>query len=71
MRTGTARVSIYCYSISLFMEMCDLTPFLISSILDQLTPQPVDTILMEDVIMLFGIFAVVIIEADRKFRVVF
>ena len=40
-------------------------------LMDQFASQSVDTTFMEDVVLLFGICAVIVIGANRKFCIVF
>ena len=48
--------------------MCNLTKQIL---MDQFASQSVDTTFMEDVVLLFGICAVIVIGANRKFCIVF
>jgi len=55
----------------LLNAMCNLTQFVISSVVENLTAEVLAQALMEDVVLTFGMVAVVVVDADSKFLHVF
>ena len=51
----------------LLNSMCDLTQFVVSSITENPTAESLAQIFMEDVVLTFGMVAVVVVDADSKF----
>merc|ERR1711884_245058 len=51
--------------------MCDLTQFVISSLVTDPTASSLAKIFMENVVLSFGMVAVVVVDADSKFKGVF
>ena len=48
-------------------SMCDLTQFVVSSLVEDATSTVLAKLFMEDVVLNFGIVAVVVVDADSKF----
>ena len=51
----------------LMNAMCDLTQFVVSSIIENPTAESLAQLFMEDVVLTFGMVAVVVVDADSKF----
>ena len=58
-------------TIQLMNSMCDLTCFVISSVVDNINVEVLAKAFMEDVALLFGMISVVVVDADSKFRSIF
>ena len=51
----------------LMNTMCDLTQFLISRIVDEASSKNLETLFLEQIVLLFGMVAVVVFDADSIF----
>ena len=57
--------------IQLMSILCDLTQFSISQITHDATSETLSKFFMENGVLTFGMVAIVIVDADRKFRHLF
>ena len=57
--------------IQLMNSMCDLTQFVISSIVKNINAEILSKTFMEEVALSFGMKAVIVVDADSKFRGIF
>jgi len=51
--------------------LCDLTQFVISNIVEDPCATKLAKLFMEHVVLTFGICAIVVVDADSKFKVLF
>ena len=58
-------------TIQLMKSMCDLTQFVISSVVQNINAEIIAKTFMEEVDLSFGMKAVIVVDADSKFRSVF
>ena len=56
-----------CYTLQLMNCMCDLTQFIISIIVKEANSMNLGKLFMEQVVLSFGMVAVVVVDADSKF----
>lgn len=58
-------------TVSLLNAMCDLTQFVVSSIVENPTAAELARVFMDQVLLSFGMCAVVVVDADSKFKSAF
>ena len=54
-------------TLQLMNAMCDLTQFVVSMLITDATAEHLGKIFMEQVVLTFGLVAVVVVDADSKF----